>query len=46
MLALIWLGPQVFRLDPTSEQLAQQGGPMGQKNGGHGANQQVCVCVC
>jgi hypothetical protein len=37
------LGPQVFGLDPTSEQLAQPGGPTGQRDGGHGANQQVCV---
>jgi hypothetical protein len=40
-----WLGPQVFGLGPTSEQLAQTGRPTGQRNGGYGASQQVwCVC--
>jgi hypothetical protein len=26
-----WLGPQVFRMDPTREQHAQPGGPTGQR---------------
>jgi hypothetical protein len=46
MPALTCLGPQIFRLGPTSEQLAQLGGPTGRSKVAGTGPAAGCVCVC